>query len=146
MDGNEGHRQQGVRATPPARKKGYPPNQLLGTQVGHIALVTYSDEQGNAHENMVFFVGERAYMDAKGGERWLREQLGVCQGWLGEALMAAYRRQLPHLATQASGVEGEEDGESEVPPPAVDVVPATKTVDEKSTKARLVSALSRGAG
>lgn len=134
MQGNGGHgKQQGVRHTTPKKRSGYEPNQVLGAVIGHVGLVTYSDENGVAHENLAFFIGGKAYMDLKGGEQWLREKLGVCQGPLGDQLEATYQRYLG--GTDTGAVDA-----SEVPAPSkVDIVrPAS------GTKERLTAAIEGG--
>lgn len=140
-----GHRKQGVRGTAPAKKDGYSPNQLIGARIGFVGLVTYSDDNGKAHQNMAFFIGDQIYLD-KGGERWMQENLRTAAPWLADQLRTAYDRQLPQLLAQA-GVEGLEAEGSEVPAQEVDVVPAAPAAPpgaEKSTKARLTSALAAG--
>jgi hypothetical protein len=99
-----GRKTQGVRGQPPVQKAGYPPNQVLGMALGSVALISYSDESGKVHENMVFFFDGKAYMDDKNGEQWLREKLHPCKPWLAGPLEERYQ-QLLGGGAEPSGAE-----------------------------------------
>lgn len=128
----------------PAAKKNYAPQQLLGMQLGYVAIASYTDDNGKPHQNLVFVIDGEPYVAAD-GERWFATQLGEPKPWLAKqmrpviAQQLAQMQQLPSSGEEPAGTAGPQETGIDVmgAPPATSASPLPVTGVDPSTRARL---------